>query len=167
MLGIYRALFEQNIQADFIHPDEIAGGLASKYDVVYLSYPLMLPQAVADALKAYVRGGGTLISEARPAWNNERGHANTRIPGAGLDEVFGAREKSLRSPEAVTFTGEKDLDGPLAPLAGRTFNGAGICRAPRGHGPIGARAGALSGGRKRARRSGDRHVDATARAGRY
>ena len=123
MLGIYRALFEQNIQADFIHPDEVAGGLASKYDVVYLSYPLMLQQAVADALKAYVRGGGTLISEARPAWNNERGHANTRIPGAGLDEVFGAREKALRSPEAVTFTGEKDLDGPLAPLAGRTFNG--------------------------------------------
>ena len=81
-----------------------------------------------------------------------------RIPGAGLDEVFGAREKELRSPEAVTFTGEKDLDGPLAPLAGRTFNGRGICRAPRGHGAIDARAGALSGGRKRSRRSGDRHV---------
>jgi beta-galactosidase len=123
MLGIYRALFEQNIQADFIHPDEIAAGAASRYDVVYLSYPVMLQQAVADALKAYVHGGGTLISEARPAWNNERGSANIRIPGGGLDEVFGAREKELRSPEAVTFTAEKDLEGPLAPLGGRTFNG--------------------------------------------
>jgi beta-galactosidase len=123
MLGIYRALFEQNIQTDFVHPDEITGGVASQYDVIYLSYPLMLQQPVADALKAYVRGGGTLISEARPAWNNERGYANTRIPGAGLDEVFGAREKELRSPEAVTFTGEPDLDGDLAPLRGRVFNG--------------------------------------------
>ena len=123
MLGIYRALFEQNIQADFIHADEIAAGLASRYAVIYLSYPLMLQQSVADGLKAYVRGGGTLISEARPAWNNERGYANTRIPGAGLDEVFGAREKELRSPEAVTFTVERDVDGPLAPLAGRTFYG--------------------------------------------
>ena len=123
MLGIYRALFEQNIQADFVHPDEIAGGTAPKYDVIYLSYPLMLQQNVADALKAYVRGGGTLISEARPAWNNERGYANARIPGGGLDEMFGAREKELRSSEAVTLTAEKDLEGPLAALAGRTFNG--------------------------------------------
>jgi beta-galactosidase len=123
MLGIYRALFEQNIQTDFVHPDEITGGVASRYDVIYLSYPLMLQQPVADALKAYVRGGGTLISEARPAWNNERGYANARIPGAGLDEVFGAREKELRSPEAVTFTGEPDLEGDLAALRGRVFNG--------------------------------------------
>src|SRR3954468_12946176 len=106
MLGVYRALFEQNIQADFIHPDEVAAGVASRYDVVYLSYPLMLQQPVAEALKAYVRGGGTLISEARPAWNDERGVANSRIPGAGLDELFGAREKVLMAPEAVTFTAE-------------------------------------------------------------
>jgi hypothetical protein len=79
---------------------------------------------VAEALKAYVRGGGTLISEARPAWNDERGRANLRIPGAGLDEVFGAREKVLLSPETVTFTGARGLDAPLAALAGRTFNGA-------------------------------------------
>jgi beta-galactosidase len=123
MLGIYRALFEQNIQVDFIHPDEVAAGLASKYDVVYLSYPVMLQQPVAEALKVYVQGGGTLISEARPAWNDERGAANLRIPGGGLDEVFGARERELRSAESVTFTMEPALDGALAPLAGRTVNG--------------------------------------------
>jgi beta-galactosidase len=123
MLGIYRALFEQNIQADFIHPDEVIAGAASKYDVVYLSYPLMLQQAVADALKAYVQGGGTLISEARPAWNDERGTANLRIPGGGLDEMFGVRERELRSAESITFTMERAVDGPLTPLAGRAFNG--------------------------------------------
>jgi beta-galactosidase len=124
MLGIYRALFEQNIQVDFIHPDEVLAGRATDYAAIYLSYPIMLPGAVAAALKAYVKGGGTLISEARPAWNDERGFANARIPGAGLDEVFGARERELRSGETITFTAERNLDGALAPLAGRTFNGA-------------------------------------------
>jgi beta-galactosidase len=123
MLGVYRALFEQNIQADFIHPDEVVAGLASKYDVVYLSYPVMLQGPVADALKAYVHGGGTLISEARPAWNDERGAASVRIPGGGLDELFGARERELRSGETVTFMMERSLDGALAPLAGRVVNG--------------------------------------------
>ena len=123
MLGIYRALFEQNIQADFIHPDEVLAGRATEYAAIYLSYPIMLPGAVAEALKAYVKAGGTLISEARPAWNDERGFANDRIPGAGLDEVFGARERELRPGETVAFTAERDLDGALAPLAGRTFSG--------------------------------------------
>jgi beta-galactosidase len=126
MLGIYRALFEQNIQVDFIHPDDIVAGRASRYAAIYLSYPLMLQQPVAEALKAYVRGGGTLISEARPAWNDERGMANTRIPGSGLDQTFGARERELRSADSVSFTMESNLDGPLAPVAGGTFNGVGF-----------------------------------------
>ncbi len=91
-LLIYRALFEQNIQADFIHPDEVSAGAAARYDVVYLGYPVMLQPNVADALKAYVRGGGTLISAALPAWNDEPGATNRGIPGAGLDELFAARE---------------------------------------------------------------------------
>jgi beta-galactosidase len=124
MLGVYRALFEQNVQVDFIHPDEVVAGRASDYAVIYLSYPIMLQRPVADALKAYVKGGGTLISEARPAWNDERGFANDRIPGAGLDEVFGARERELQSSESMTFTAERELPGALAPLAGRSFNGA-------------------------------------------
>jgi beta-galactosidase GanA len=123
MLGFYRALFERDIQVDFIHADDVVAGAASKYDVVFLGYPLMLPQPVADALKAYVRAGGTLISEARPAWNDERGLANPRIPGAGLDEMFGAREKRLRPAEVVTMVGERGLDGVLAPLGGQSFTG--------------------------------------------
>jgi beta-galactosidase GanA len=126
MLGFYRAMFDRNIQTDFIHPDEVVAGLASRYDVVFLGYPLMLPQPVADALKAYVRAGGTIISEARPAWNDERGRANTRIPGAGLDELFAAREKLLRSGETLTMIGEGNLEGPLAPLSGQSIPATGF-----------------------------------------
>jgi beta-galactosidase len=126
MIGFYRAMFEENIQTDFVHPDEIAAGFGANYDVIFLGYPLMMSKPVADALKAYVRNGGTLISEARPAWNDERGYANERIPGAGLDEVFGVREKVLRSPEPVAITVERGVEGALAALAGRTFTFTGF-----------------------------------------
>ena len=126
MLGFYRAMFNRNIQVDFIHPDEVAAGGASQYAAVFLGYPLLLPQTVAHALKAYVEAGGTLISEARPAWNDERGHANIRIPGFGLDEVFGAREKALRPSDRVEMVLGAELDGPLSALAGGTVHGTGF-----------------------------------------
>jgi hypothetical protein len=126
MLGFYRAMFERNIQADFVHAEEITAGLASQYAVIYLGCPLMLSQPVAAILAAYVNGGGTLISEARPAGSDARGRANPRIPGLGLDELFGAREKMLRSPGTVTFRMEPNLEGALAPLAGRTIEGIAV-----------------------------------------
>ena len=128
MMGFYRAMFERNIQTDFIHADEVAAGLASRYATVFLPYPLMLPEPVAEALKAYVRAGGTLISEARPGWNDERGFASTRIPGFGLDGLFGARELVLRTSDTITMTGESGLPGPLAGWAGRTFAGSGFAQ---------------------------------------
>jgi beta-galactosidase len=99
--GAYRAFYDRNIPVDFIHPEEVLAGRAAQYRLVYLAYPVMLSKPVADALKKYVNEGGTLVSEARPAWNDERGFASDRIPGAGLDEMFGAREKLLRSDTFV------------------------------------------------------------------
>lgn len=86
----------------------------------------MMPQAVADALRGYVQQGGTLISEARPAWNDDRGFANAVIPGFGLDTTFGVREKLLQAGENVTMVAERDLEGALRPLAGRSIPGTGF-----------------------------------------
>ena len=124
MIGFYRALFERNIPVDFIHADDLAAGRASRYRVVFLGTPLMLPGPLVSALRTYVQNGGVLISEARPGWNDERGFANARIPGGGLDEVFGARERELRSGDIVTMTGGADLPGPLAALERLTIPGA-------------------------------------------
>jgi beta-galactosidase len=123
MLGAYRALYERNIAVDFVHVDDLASA-ASNYKAIYLGTPIMLPRAAASALREYVRRGGTLISEARPAWNDDRGFANPTIPGAGLDEVFGAREQELRTADSVTMIGASDLAGLLAPFAGRAIPGA-------------------------------------------
>ncbi|PYR77752.1 MAG: hypothetical protein DMF86_08035 [Acidobacteria bacterium] len=84
----------------------------------------MLPGPLVSALRTYVQNGGVLISEARPGWNDERGFANARIPGGGLDQVFGARERELRSGDIVTMTGGADLPRPLAALERLTIPGA-------------------------------------------
>ncbi|MGA7617337.1 MAG: beta-galactosidase [Thermoanaerobaculia bacterium] len=97
MLGPYRALFPTNVPLDFIHVDQIAKGEASKYKLIILPYPLMLSQPVSAALIEFVRAGGTLVTEARPAWNDERGYATAVIPGSGLAEVCACREESVQN----------------------------------------------------------------------
>lgn len=123
MLGTYRALFPTNIPVDFVHIDDIAKGLlvtpvpageggarqsrapgegranaaALRYKVIFFPYPLMVSSDAARALRAFVRAGGTLVSEARAAWNDERGRAKEIIPGYGLHEVCGCRETAVQS----------------------------------------------------------------------
>ena len=126
LLGIYRALFERNIAVDLVHPDEIAAGRAGAYRVVFLPRPLLLQKPAAAALQAYVGAGGTLISEARPAWLDEHGNETSVVPGHGLHEVFGAREIHLRGGGDVAMTLERELDGPLSRLAGKTIAGADV-----------------------------------------
>lgn len=108
MLGIYRALMPSNVPVDFVHINEIAEGKAGRYKLIYLPYPLMLPQASGKGLVEFVRNGGTLMAEARLGWNDERGHAREIIPGFGLDEVTGCRE------EAVTESANGEVEIQIA-----------------------------------------------------
>ncbi|HWQ53660.1 MAG TPA: beta-galactosidase [Bryobacteraceae bacterium] len=94
-LGAYRALFPLNVPVDFVHVNEL--GDLGRYKLVIFPYPLMIPEKAAAVLRAYVRDGGTLVSEARLAWNNERGRASETIPGLGLFEVTGCRETAVQS----------------------------------------------------------------------
>jgi beta-galactosidase len=102
MLGIYRALFPLNVPVDFIHINEVASGKASQYKLVFLPYPLMVSRPAARALVEYVRGGGTLVAEARAAWNDERGRATEIIPGSGLHEVCACRETAVQQTASGT-----------------------------------------------------------------
>jgi len=124
IVGAYRALYDENIQADFVHADDIAAGKLGGYKAVYFPYPIMISRPVVEGLKTYVRDGGVLICEARPAWNDERGYANPRIPGGGLDEMFGAREEELRSGEPLAFTIAQDLPPEIRPAAGYVVPGS-------------------------------------------
>lgn len=85
--GAYRGFYDINVQADFVHIDDIAS-----WDFLYLPYPVMLTSATAEKIKAWVRSGGTLVSEGCPAYWGDRAHVGETQPNLGLDELFGAQE---------------------------------------------------------------------------
>jgi beta-galactosidase len=86
-----------------------------QYKVLFLPFAVMLSQDVADGLKRYVKAGGTAVAEARLAWNDARGFASELIPGDGLAEMFGAREKIIRPADKVQLHTEASPDFPGLP----------------------------------------------------
>jgi len=102
MLGYYRALFPTSVPVDFVHLRDIG---RHHYRLIMLPYPLMISASAAAALREYVRGGGALVAEARPAWNDERGKAQEIIPGFGLNEVCGCRETAVQ----MTASGKAEV----------------------------------------------------------
>ncbi len=99
LLGLHRAFFEQQIPVDYVHPEDVIHHRLARYKVLFLPFPVMLSRKVAEGVARYVEDGGTALAEARLAWNDERGFATDAIPGFGLSQVFGAREKLIRPVE--------------------------------------------------------------------
>jgi len=118
LMGLHRAFSEQQIPVDFVHPEEVIQNKLGQYKILFLPFPVMLSREIAEGVKRYVQGGGTAVAEARLAWNDERGFANEVIPGFGLAEVFGAREKMIRPAENPMLKTEvsNELPGLVAPL---------------------------------------------------
>ncbi len=85
--GAYRGFHDANVQADFVHIDDM-----QSWDFLYLPFPVMLTGETAARIRAWVADGGTLISEGCPAYWGDRAHVGEVQPNLGLDEVFGARE---------------------------------------------------------------------------
>jgi hypothetical protein len=96
-LDVYKTFFDRNLQLDFVHPDELAAGFASRYDLIYAADMTAPSGSVAELLKAFVRDGGALIAET-PSGLPRTGLAT---PGAqGLGDIFIAAP-SPRGPRAL------------------------------------------------------------------
>ena len=104
LMGLHRAFLEQQIPVDFIHPRDVVRGKLDQYKILFLPFPVMISKPVIGGVVRYIENGGTVVAEARLAWNDERGFSSDEIPGMGLAKVFGAREKVIRpleKPEIV------------------------------------------------------------------
>ncbi len=88
--GAYRGFFDNGIQADWAHIDDI-----DRYDVLYLPYPIHLTKAHADRLIAWVRAGGRLILEGAPGYFGDRGHVSPSQPGLGFAALCGVKESEV------------------------------------------------------------------------
>lgn len=112
-MGLHAVFAEKQIPVDFVSTQEVATGKLSQYKILFVPFPVMLSADVAEGIKEYARNGGTVVAEARLAWNNERGFASPIIPGIGLDKVFGAREKLIKPVEKpeIAIGSEAGLPG--------------------------------------------------------
>lgn len=113
LLGYYRVFADHNIPVDFIHRNELESTDLSQYQLIVVPYPIMFTERAAQGLRTFVENGGYAVAEARLAWNDERGHAAPIIPGLGLHEVFGVREKDLWMRPAP----ELDVTDTTSPLS--------------------------------------------------
>jgi beta-galactosidase len=110
--GIHRAFFERQIPVDFLHVMDLTPERWRRYKLLVVPYPVMMSQADLKKLIAYVDGGGTLLTEARCGWVDERGFSAEIIPGGGLDDVLGCREAylmPLQKPSTLRIKGTHEV----------------------------------------------------------
>jgi beta-galactosidase len=110
--GYHRMFFERNVPVEFPSAREISAGSLRRYKLVILPTPLLLTEQMAAALEQYVHEGGRLLTEARPGWQDERGHAQPVLPGFGWHRMLGVRETELRPVKQARIDwGGKSFDG--------------------------------------------------------
>lgn len=97
--GGYRCLRRAAGYVDVLHTGFL--GDISRYDLVLAPWCLLLSEEVAGRLVDYVRGGGTLVVDARFAGYEADTAYREVIPGCGLDEVLGWRAGDLVVPAGV------------------------------------------------------------------
>lgn len=85
--GAYRGFFDNNIQADYVHVDDM-----DDWSFLYFPYPIMMDAALAERLTSWVERGGTLVIEGCPGYWDGRATVGTTQPNLGLDALLGATE---------------------------------------------------------------------------
>jgi beta-galactosidase len=111
--GLWKGLWDEGIPAAFVPLEELAAS-ASRYRALLLPYPVALAGEVIEALRAYVRGGGTLVSSACPGRFSRVGLGFAGEMAPGLEDLFGARHGSLTA-----------LDEPKDPALNERWPGTG------------------------------------------
>jgi beta-galactosidase len=93
VLGAYRMLVDTDITVDVLHDVRVAAdGVPANVRAIYWPMPSTSTPALAAALDAFVRAGGTLVAEGGPGEYGETGARSPRVPGSGLDKLFGVEQ---------------------------------------------------------------------------
>jgi beta-galactosidase len=102
--GLYRALWETDYPVDIVRLDEeVMDTPYAPYQIIYLPCPTWISAHSAEKLKDFVSRGGTLVSEASLAQYDDQFYASEKVPGMGLDEVFGCERDYIVTREKSTI----------------------------------------------------------------
>ena len=110
-LGWHAALRRNHYEADVLFADQVREGIPAPYHTLVLAVPILMDQALADRLKAFVAGGGLLVAEARFAELDRHGKPVTGAPGFGLGAVFGVKTGNTSATPATIALSEGKITG--------------------------------------------------------
>ncbi|SDL73491.1 beta-galactosidase [Nonomuraea jiangxiensis] len=93
VMGAYRLLADADEPVEVLHDLRLeAEGVPEHIEAILWPMPATASTGLAAALDAFVRRGGILVSEAAPGEYAPGGARRPRVPGAGLDTLFGVRQ---------------------------------------------------------------------------
>lgn len=90
--GTKAILSSAGYMADVMDEEMMLNQNLNAYQVIVIPMTYLISRKLGNRLGEFVKNGGTLICEGRPAYVDELGWLYEIQPGAGLDRVFGARE---------------------------------------------------------------------------
>lgn len=95
--GAFNAFYHAGYRVDIISADQLVEEDISDYQLIYYPFPYYIKKPVADRLKGWVENGGTFVSEGLfGSYRAEDGLHSIVSPGYGYDEVFSAKETTVR-----------------------------------------------------------------------
>lgn len=96
----YSALFNAGVNVDIVHPSADY----TPYKVIVAPQLYLLPDAVADALSAFVQAGGILVSDIRTGVKDATGLCHERTLPGRLSEALGIEIPEYEAvPDNVTY----------------------------------------------------------------
>ena len=102
--GYYRMMWEENIITDVIHEDFFDD--LSQYNLIILPSPYALSEKMAEALKAYIKNGGTVLSDPYFGAFDKDMKLARQVPGFGFAEIFGCEEDDICQQPTVLLKGK-------------------------------------------------------------
>lgn len=102
--GAYRLLYDRSIGADCLCETSLED--LGDYRLLLLPAQEQMTKELAESIRSFVAGGGTVIAEAPFAFRSGNGRLQYRFPAFGLDEVFGGSANDRHRDAGAKFRWE-------------------------------------------------------------
>ncbi|HUT33045.1 MAG TPA: beta-galactosidase trimerization domain-containing protein [Planctomycetota bacterium] len=109
--AIYFALRHAQVPVDFLTEDDVIGGLAKDYKVIYLTQQYVHSKAL-KALTAWAEAGGTVVALCGGGFTNE-----FKGPNPDAEALYGVKSGGIQKDEKLTQILAKQDLAPSVPVA--------------------------------------------------
>ena len=99
---IYDALYQMNIECDFVWPES---DNLKQYKAIFVPALYAAPDELLERLKQYVADGGTLVATFKTAFANENIKVSHEMQPHILNNCFGINYQQITFPKNVGLTG--------------------------------------------------------------